>query len=694
MALSVLCFLFLLCTWYTVVVSLNEDGQALLSFKGSFKEFPESCFTNWNSSDENPCSWLGVTCKEERVVTLSIPNGKLSGILSADLGKLSALRHLNLPDNKLYGNLPSDFFNAKELRRLILSGNALSGAVPPQIGNFSYLQTLDLSQNSFNGSIPSSVVQCKKLKRLVFHNNSFSGALPEGFGTSLSTLQRLDLSFNKLSGSIPEDMGNLSNLGSTLDMSHNFFDGPIPASLGKLPETIYIDLSYNNLTGAIPQIGVLLNVGPTAFIGNPLLCGPPLKILCSSPTPNIDSQPRIGKPYLNSGGKHGHLRVVITTAAGIMAGICFIGLLFSYAYKKVHGCKESNQFCNRFFKEASMIRRESFCFARNGLETLSQNMDRYIFAMLDLHMDFNLDQLLKASAFLLGKSRVGIVYKVVLENGLTLAVRRLGEGGSQRLKEFQTEVETIGKIRHPNIVTTRAYCWSDKEKLLIYDYAANGDLAAAIHAGIASFTPLSWPVRLKIMKGIAKGLAYLHEFSPKKYVHGNLKTSNILLGENMEPQISDFGLVRLADIAGESSTFQPEHNTTETPPQNFPFLLSINSPTMTVRSHYEAPEARGITKPSQKWDVYSFGVIVLEMISGKLPLVQAGSLEMDLVQWFHLSIEERLRLLDVLDPLLAHDLDMEAEIVEVLKIALSCVHKIPEKRPAMKFVYDNLARLA
>ena len=180
------------------------------------------------------------------------------------------------------------------------------------------------------------------------------------------------------------------------------------------------------------------------------------------------------------------------------------------------------------------------------------------------------------------------------------------------------------------------------------------------------------------MKGIAKGLAYLHEFSPKKYVHGNLKTRNILLGENMEPQISDFGLVRLADIAGESSTFQLEHNTTETPPQNLPFLLSINSP----------------TKPSQKWDVYSFGVILLEMISGKLPLVQVGSLEMDLVQWFHLSIEERLRLLDVLDPLLAHDLDMEAEIVEVLKIALSCVHKIPEKRPAMKYVYDNLARLA
>ncbi|PON49227.1 Tyrosine-protein kinase [Trema orientale] len=702
MAFSVLCFLFLLWNCPAFVVSVNEEGLALLTFKGSLKDLPEGCLTNWNSSDENPCLWLGVTCKEEKVVSLSLPNRQLFGILPADLGKLSALSHLNLGNNKLFGNLPSDLFDAKELKSLILSGNSLSGPVP-QIGKLSHLRTLDLSQNSFNGSIPSSIVQCKRLKILLLNKNSFYGPLPDEFGTSLSNLQRLDLSFNRISGSIPGDMGNLLNLKATLDMSHNFFNGPIPASLGKLPQTTYIDLCYNNLSGPIPQIGTLLNVGPTAFIGNPFLCGPPLKIQCSSGAKDPNSQSLIPKLPVNSeenstiNAKHRHLGVVITIVAGIMVGICFIGFLFSYSYKKVYACKGSKRIGGCSFEENSLVRRDIFCFAKDVLETLSESMEPYNFVRFDMRSDFNVDQLLTASAFLLGKSGLGILYKVVLEDGLTLAVRRLGEGGSQRFKEFQTEVEAIGKIKHPNMVTLLAYCWSVEEKLLIYEYVPNGDLASAIHgkAGMVFFTPLSWPLRLRIMKGIAKGLTHLHEFSPKKYVHGNLKPSNILLGQNMEPQISDLGLCRLANIAGESQTFQLEQIAAETPPQNLPHEMSaMNSPAVTLGSQYRAPEASNGRKPSQKWDVYSFGMIMLEMISGKLPLIQVGSLEMGIVQWFHLSIEERKPFIDVLDPFLAHDLDMQEEIVAALKVALSCVHKSPERRPSMRYVCDSLDKLA
>ncbi|XP_062104863.1 receptor protein kinase-like protein ZAR1 [Humulus lupulus] len=120
-------------------------------------------------------------------------------------------------------------------------------------------------------------------------------------------------------------------------------------------------------------------------------------------------------------------------------------------------------------------------------------------------------------------------------------------------------------IRHPNVVTLKAYYWSVDEKLLIYDYISNGNLSTALHgrSGTESFTPLSWSVRLKIMKGIAKGLVYLHEFSPKKYFHGDLKPNNILLGQNMEPQISNFGLGRLANIAGGSPTLQSSRMATD-----------------------------------------------------------------------------------------------------------------------------------
>ena len=487
MAFSVPCFLFLVWNCLAFVVSLNEEGKALLSFKRSLKELPEGSLTNWNTSKDNPCSWLGVTCKEDKVVSLSLPNSKLSGILPADLGKLSALRRLNLGNNKFFGNLPSDFFNAKELKSLILSGNSLSGPLPLQIGKLNSLRTLDLSQNSFNGSLPSSIVQCKKLKILCLDKNSFSGPLPDGFGTSLTSLQKLNLSDNRFTGSVPGDMGNLLNLRATLDMSHNLFNGPIPASLGKLPRTVYIDLTYNNLSGPIPQIGTLLDVGPTAFIGNPFLCGPPLKNPCSSGSKNIYSQSLIPKPPLNTdqnsikNGKHHHLGIVITIVAGIMVGICFIGLLFSYSYKKVYACKGSKRIGGCSFEENSLVRRDIFCFAKDVLETLSESIEPYNFVRFDLELDFNVDQLLTASAYLLGKCGLGILYKVVLENGQTLAVRRLGEGGSQRFKEFQTQVEAIGKIKHPNIVTLLAYCWSVEEKLLIYEYVPNGDLASAIH---------------------------------------------------------------------------------------------------------------------------------------------------------------------------------------------------------------------
>lgn len=215
---------------------------------------------------------------------------------------------------------------------------------------------------------------------------------------------------------------------------------------------------------------------------------------------------------------------------------------------------------------------------------------------------------------------------------------------------------------------------------------------------MVSFTPLSWSVRLKIMKGIARGLVYLHEFSPKKYVHGDLKPNNILLGQNMEPQISDFGLGRLANIAGGSPTLQSSRMATDKPQErqqkSTPSdAITVASSTTNVGSCYVAPEALKVVKPSQKWDVYSYGVILLEMITGRLPLVQVGSSEMDLVHWIQLCIEEKKPFSDVLDPYLVQDADKDDEIIAVIKIAMACIQTSPEKRPTMRHVSDALDRL-
>ncbi|KAK9091784.1 hypothetical protein Sjap_024961 [Stephania japonica] len=715
---SSLCFLLLFNSFTLLVSSLNDEGLGLLALKNSITEDPLGSMNNWNLSDQNPCSWNGISCKDLRVTSISIPKSKLSGVLPSVLGSLSALRHLNLRNNRLHGGLPVQLFNALALQSVVLSGNSLSGSIPPQISNLKYLQTLDLSHNSMNGSMPSSLLQCQRLKTLSLRANNFTSSLPtniDGFGSAFPALERLDLSFNQFTSPIPTDMGNLSRLQGTLDLSHNNFNGSIPVSLGQLPDKVYIDLSYNNLSGKIPQNGAMENRGPTAFIGNPSLCGPPLKTLCpndaSSPTSYpfipVNSPPATTSNHNangNGGGKARGLSKVALAAIIVsdVVGIFLIGFFFSFCYGRMFShTKDHKGGVEGSGVKRARGKRECLCFRKDESETLSENVEHYDLVPLDAQVSFDLDELLKASAFVLGKSGIGIVYKVVLEDGLTLAVRRLGEGGSQRFKEFQTEVEAIGKLRHPNIVSLRAYYWSVDEKLLIYDYIPNGNLTAAIHgkAGMVSFTPLLWSVRLRIMNGIAKGLAYLHEFSPKKYVHGDLKPNNILLGPNMEPHISDFGLGRLANIAGGSPMLQSHRMAPEKQLQQQQLQYSTSfegamvSPTRNSSVCYQAPEALKVIKPSQKWDVYSYGVILLEMISGRSPIVQVGTAEIDLVRWIQLCIEEKKPLADVLDPFLAREPDKEEEIIAVLKIALACVQTSPEKRPSMRHIADAIDRL-
>ncbi|KAJ8642909.1 hypothetical protein MRB53_004657 [Persea americana] len=505
--------LFLLFNYYSFVGSLNDEGIALLSFKQSIQQDPDGSLSNWDYSDENPCSWSGITCSSAKVISVSIPESGLVGIVPSVLGSLSSLKDIDLRDNRLHGTLPVELFDASSLQRLVLFGNSLSGSLPSEVGKLKDLQTLDLSENLFNGSIPISILQCNRLKTLDLGHNNFTGSLPIGFGSSLIMLEKLNLSYNQFSGSIPSDVGNLSGLQETADFSHNDFSGPIPPSLGNLPEKVYIDLTYNNLSGPIPQSDALVNRGPTAFIGNPGLCGPPLRNACSNssipatlpylPVTAGYSPPTLdGKNMVRSNKRKSLNRgTVIAIVVGDIVGISLIGLMLFYYYSKVVSCKSEAEGGSL---ERALKGDECLCFRKDGSEAPSEIVEQFGFVPLDLQVDFNIDKLLKSSAYVLGKSGIGIVYKVVLEDGVTLAVRRLGDGDLQRFKEFRTEIEAIGKLKHPNIVTLRAYYWSLAEKLLIYDYIPNGDLFAAIHGNVGtstSFSPMPWPIRLKIMKG-------------------------------------------------------------------------------------------------------------------------------------------------------------------------------------------------
>ncbi|KAF8390618.1 hypothetical protein HHK36_025145 [Tetracentron sinense] len=685
--------------------SLSADGLSLLALKSAVDQTPaSSAFSDWNENDANPCHWSGISCmnitgfSDPRVVGIAISGSNLRGYIPSELGTLIFLRRLNLHGNRFYGSIPVQLFNASSLHSIFLYGNNLSGPIPPSICHLPRLQNLDLSKNSFSGTIPRDLGNCQQLQRLLLAGNRLSAQIPTGIWPKLENLLQLDLSSNDLNGSIPVDLGELKSLSGTLNLSFNRLSGDIPRSLGKLPLAVSFDLRNNNLTGEIPQTGSFANQGPTAFLNNPSLCGFPLQKPCrSSPQSSPGSQNRAPGSEANAkkGLKTG-LIILISVADAI--GVALIGLIIVYIYWK----KKDSNCCSCTGKgklggsEGVKICSSScFNFPSHVSESESEKEgeeEEGNLVVIDKGFTFELDELLRASAYVLGKSGSGIVYKVVLGNGVPVAVRRLGEGGGQRYKEFAAEMQAIGRVKHPNIVRLRAYYWAADEKLLICDFISNGNLASALRGRTGKpSASLSWSIRLKIAKGTAHGLAYLHECSPRKFVHGDIKPSNILVDMNFHPYISDFGLNRLINITGNvpisSGGFMGGA---------LPYIKPVQSERVT---NYRAPEARVPGgQPTQKGDIYSFGVMLLELLTGKSPELSSPTTSTsadvpDLVRWVRKGFEEENPLSELVDPLLLQEVHAKKEVLAVFHIALACTEGDPELRLRMKTVSENLDRI-
>ncbi|CAI9299926.1 unnamed protein product [Lactuca saligna] len=652
-------FWFLLCLNYAS--SLTSDGLSLLSLKSAV-DGGDTAFPNWNDDDSTPCQWTGVTCANisgvsgPRVVGLSLAGKNLRGYIPSELGNLVYLRRLNLHGNNFYGSIPDPIFNATSLHSIFLYDNNLTGRLPSSICNPPRLQNVDLSHNLLSGTLQKFLGNCRQLQRLVLAGNKLSGEIPSGIFPELANLVQLDISSNSLNGSVPYDIGQLKSLSGTLNLSFNRFTGKLPESLGDLPLTVSFDLRDNNFTGEIPQTGSFSNQGPTAFLNNPSLCGFPLQKTCrdsnsatppgtQSVTPTIDDND--SKKGLKPGG-------------------------FPNTDSEIESEKGSG-----------------VSVSGGGGGGGGGGGEGGELVAIDKGFSFELDELLRASAYVLGKSGLGIVYKVVLGNGIPVAVRRLGEGGEQRYKEFVAEVQAIGRVKHPNVVKLRAYYWAPDEKLLISDFISNGNLASALRGQTS--TVLSWSTRLRITKGTARGLAYLHECSPRKFVHGDIKPSNILLDNEHQPYISDFGLNNLISITGNNPSSSGGFMGGA-----LPYLKSTQTEKV---NNYRAPEARvSVNRPTQKWDVYSFGVVVLELLTGKSPELSSPttstSTELpDLVKWVRKGFEEETPLSDMVDPMLLQEVHAKKEVLTVFHLALACTERDPDIRPRMKTVSESLERI-
>ncbi|KAG6555705.1 hypothetical protein Mapa_002942 [Marchantia paleacea] len=723
--------LVLLATMICGTSGLNSEGLALLAFKRAVLDDPRQTLLNWNQSDATPCSWTGISCgaASQSVEQISLPRRRLLGRIVDDLSNLTNLRRLNLHDNAFFGSLPVGLFGSSAfLRTLFLHNNNLSGPLPPNVDRLVSLQHLDISNNGFVGDIPPRITACSRLLTLLLSGNNLSGPIPGGLGSALKSLKSLDFSSNRLSGNIPPDLGNLTVL--QLNLSSNQLEGPIPASLGNLPDSASLDFSNNNFSGPIPRNGILAKQSPSAFLNNPGLCGAPLATACPpsgapSPGPASPLGPSSPSPAAVVMRKAGlSTKALIAIVVGDSVGILVIVIVFVYCLRRRSNCQkpkkrhENGNGNNSSDNSASNSQSWGLgCFpvSKDGSEA-SEKIEQGELTRLDSDVKFDLEELLRASAYVLGKSGVGIVYKALLEEGVAVAVRRLGEGGANAYKEFEHEVQLIGKIRHPNIVSLRAYYWAVDEKLLIYDYIPNGSLAQALHARTPDSpvsTPLNWAGRLKIAQGAARGLAYIHACGGKhKLVHRDIKSSNILLDANMDARISDLGLARLQNLAGGSViTPKPAEGvglSTGTAPSSSQGLsgglggggVGRRGPPASVQrispsASYYPPEASEVKKKAtQKWDVYSFGVVLLEILTGRSPAMLLASADMDLATWVRETVEERKPISEVLDIHLCTEISkLESEFMEALQIALLCTEPSPEQRPTMGLASHSLEQI-
>lgn len=576
----------------------------------------------------------------------------MSGDIPAGIGLLPHLKYFSVEHNSLTGSIPADFVNLRGVSHIYAGWNKLNGTIPQQFGNLRRLLYLDLQENDLTGQIPTSLRSLTELRELKLYSNGLSGSLPPELG-NLKNLAILDLSRNILNGSIPAEIGNMSSL-KTLDLSQNNLSGSINPDLGNLSLLTFLNLSYNNLSGEVPRNGALSNFSLSSFEGNQHLCGVPLvNSPCNSnppprsPPPVRNSSP---PPAVKSRGMSRKTKIIVSAVSGAF-GLALLAFLLVFIMSRR---KKPVQIVNRFSPDLSDN------VGKAKLQLYVRNF-RYSYEEIVANAGYY------DTAHVLGKGRFATVYRSSLPGGTRFAVKVFNNYSISQ-DTFERDIEILESAKFRNLLPIRGYYSNPTEKAIFYDLMPRGSLYDLLHAQGASsesnFTLPDWSKRLAIALGIAQAVEYLHRGSNLRLLHKDLKSSNVLLDEDMNPLVADYGLVGL--VAGRS-TF------VETP-------------------GYVPPELKSTRKYTEKTDVYSFGVVLLELLTRKKPVSYHGDKELNLVTWV-VRLHKDGRGQEVLDTYILQTCPHPDHLVKALGLAILCLSEQPAQRPTMSEIVSIIESL-
>ncbi|XP_072990861.1 probably inactive leucine-rich repeat receptor-like protein kinase At5g06940 [Typha latifolia] len=654
----------------STIGKLGKLKQVFLQNSGFYGGIPESLLglprlevldlSQNNLTGDLP---LGFGLELPNLVSVDLSQNNLSGSFPTDVCHGKALAELSLHDNSFTGSVPNTIVNCSRLQRFQVQDNGFDGEFPSGLWSLPEIRIIRAENNRFSGELPDLAAAPSHLEQVQIDNNSFTGTIPQGLGL-IQTIYRFSASFNDFSGSLPQnfcaspvmsiinlshnslsgsipDLMNCKRLVS-LYLADNSFTGKIPSSIAHLPVLTYIDLSSNKLSGEIPQEIQYMKLALFNVSYNQLSGSVPSTLISGLPASFLQGNPDLCGPGLpnqcdmtsNRQTSKASRLVLAAIVVSFVAGFILLAAGLFVVYR-------------RFQTKSTKVGRKSVFFY-----PLNISEEQILVALNEMNI--------------IGRGPFGKAYVVQLRGGELVAVKKLVNSRNLSLRTVKAEIKILAKARHKNLTKLLGFCYSESEVLIIYEYLQKGSLGDVLCQ--PSFL-LEWGDRLKIALGTAKGLAYLHRDYVPHILHRDLKSNNILLDAGFEPRITGFGIDRIIGEASYNSSMASE--------------LSCHC--------YIAPELVCTKKPTELMDVYSFGVILLELITGR-PAERPASMDsLDIVKWVRRKINMTNGAVQLLDPNICNS--AQQEMLAALELALRCTSVMPEKRPTMDEAVRSLQSL-